>query len=158
MLSRVVELIIEVAVFLREHGSVKLATLFDDDRFQLKVLHLADIFSLLNELNYSLQEKNLQRRFPPSSYFYGIYSYGEIISMEVIPMEKESKKPNRRDGVVVRASASQSVDLGFIPLVESYQKTLKNGIRSFPAWRSAFRGGCGEQAGKFACCVLGQGT
>ena len=64
----------------------------------------------------------------------------------------------RRDGVVVRASASQSVDLGFIPLVESYQKTLKNGIHSFPAWRSAFMGGCGEQAGKFACCVLGQGT
>ena len=61
-------------------------------------------------------------------------------------------------GVVVRASASQSVDLGFIPLVESYQKTLKNGIHNFPAWRSAFRGGCGKQAGKFACCVLGQGT
>ena len=65
---------------------------------------------------------------------------------------------DRRDGVVVRASAAQSVDLGFIPLVESYQKTLKNGIRRFPAWRSAFRGDCGEQAGKFACCVLGQGT
>ena len=64
----------------------------------------------------------------------------------------------RRDGVVVRAPASQSVDLGFIPLVESYQKTSKNGIRSFPAWRSAFKEGCGEQAGKFACCVLGQGT
>ena len=32
---------------------------------------------------------------------------------------------NRRDGVVVRASASQSVDLGLIPLVESFQKTLK---------------------------------
>ena len=32
---------------------------------------------------------------------------------------------NRRDGVVVRASASQSVDLGLIPLVESYRKTLK---------------------------------
>ena len=67
-------------------------------------------------------------------------------------------KRNRRDGVVVRASALQLVDLGFIPLVESYQKTLKNGIHGFPAWRSAFRGGCGEQAGKFACCVLGQGT
>ena len=66
-------------------------------------------------------------------------------------------KAMRRDGVVVRASASQSVDLGFIPLVESYLKTLKNGIYSFPAWRSAFMGGCGEQAGKFACCVLGQG-
>ena len=65
---------------------------------------------------------------------------------------------HRRGGVVVRASASQSVDYGFIPLVESYQKTLKNGIHSFPAWRSAFMGGCREQAGKFACCVLGQGT
>ena len=65
---------------------------------------------------------------------------------------------HRRDGIVVRASASQSVDWGFIPLVESYQKTLKNGIHSFPAWRSAFMGGCREQAGKFACCVLGQGT
>ena len=64
----------------------------------------------------------------------------------------------RLDGVVVRASASQSVDLGFIPLVESYQKTLKNGIYNFPAWFSEFRGGCREQAGKFASCVLGQDT
>ena len=47
---------------------------------------------------------------------------------------------NQRDGVVVRASASQSVDLGFISLVESYQKTLKNGIHSFRAWRSAHKG------------------
>ena len=47
---------------------------------------------------------------------------------------------------MVRASTSQSVDLGFIPLVESYQKTFKNGIYSFPGWRSAFMGGCGEQA------------
>ena len=68
------------------------------------------------------------------------------------------QKVDRRDGVVVGASASQSVDLGFISLVESYRKTLKNGIRSFSAWRSAFRGGCGEQADKFACCVLGQCT
>ena len=58
---------------------------------------------------------------------------------------------------MVRAFALQSVDLGFNPLVESYQKTLKNGIYSFLAWRSAFRGDCGEQASKFACCVLGQG-
>ena len=65
---------------------------------------------------------------------------------------------NRRDGVVIRTSALQSVDLGFIPLVESYQKTLKNGIHSFPDWRSTFSGGCGEPAGKFACCVLGQNT
>ena len=65
---------------------------------------------------------------------------------------------DRRNSVVVRASASQSVDLGFIPIVESYQKTLKHGINSFPAWSSAFMGGCGEQAGKLACCVLGQGT
>ena len=32
---------------------------------------------------------------------------------------------NRRDGVVVRASASQSVDQEFISQIESYQKTLK---------------------------------
>ena len=38
------------------------------------------------------------------------------------------------NGVVVRASASQSVELWFNPLVKSYQKTLKNGIYSFPAW------------------------
>ena len=63
---------------------------------------------------------------------------------------------DRRDGVVVRASASQSVDLEFIPLVESYRKTLKNGIYSFPAWRSAFKGDYGKQAGKFACCALGK--
>ena len=31
---------------------------------------------------------------------------------------------DRRDGVVVRVSASQSVDLMFIALVESYQKTF----------------------------------
>ena len=31
---------------------------------------------------------------------------------------------NRRDGVVVGASALQSADLGFTPLVQSYQKTL----------------------------------
>ena len=40
---------------------------------------------------------------------------------------------------MVRTSASQSVDLGFIFQVESYQKTLKNGIHSFPGWRSANR-------------------
>ena len=65
---------------------------------------------------------------------------------------------NRRNGAVVRAFTSQSVDIGFNPLVESYQKTLKNGIHSFPARRSAFSGSFEEQAGKFACCVLGQDT
>ena len=40
---------------------------------------------------------------------------------------------------MVGASASQPVDLGLIFQVESYQKTLKNGIHSFPAWRSANR-------------------
>ena len=57
VLSRVAELVTEVAVFLREHGSVERATIFDDNRFQLKVFYLADIFSVLNELSYSLQGK-----------------------------------------------------------------------------------------------------
>ena len=46
----------------------------------------------------------------------------------------------KRSHLLDRASASQSVDLGFISLVESFQKTLKNGIHSFPAWRSAHKG------------------
>ena len=57
VLSHVAELGTEVAVFLREHGSVELATLFDDNRFQLKVFYFADTFCLLNELSYSLQGK-----------------------------------------------------------------------------------------------------
>ena len=57
------------------------------------------------------------------------------------------KKLHRRDGVVVGASASQSVDLGFVSSVESYQKNLNIDIHSFSAWRSAFRGCCGKQAG-----------
>ena len=32
---------------------------------------------------------------------------------------------------------SQSIDLGFLFQVESYQKALKNDIHSFPAWCSA---------------------
>ena len=44
------------------------------------------------------------------------------------------------DGIVVRVPALQFVNLGFISLVESYQKTLKNGIHSFPAWRSSKQG------------------
>ena len=40
---------------------------------------------------------------------------------------------------MARASALQSVDLGFISHFNSYQKTLKNGIHSFSAWRSANR-------------------
>ena len=38
-----------------------------------------------------------------------------------------------------KVSASQLVSLGFNPQVESYQKTSKNGIHSFPAWRSAHK-------------------
>ena len=44
MLSHVTELVAEVAVFLCEHGSVELATLFDGNRFQLKLFYLVDIF------------------------------------------------------------------------------------------------------------------
>ena len=43
----------------------------------------------------------------------------------------------RRNGVVVAASISQSVDQGFVPQDKPYQKTLKNGIHSFPARRSS---------------------
>ena len=57
VLYRDAELITEVAMFLCEHGPVELAALFDDNRFQLEVFYLADLFSLLNEFSYSLQER-----------------------------------------------------------------------------------------------------
>ena len=85
VLYRVAELVTEVAVFLREHGPVELATLFDDNRFQLKVFNLADIFSLLNELSDSQQEKNKQISDRGCR--------GLSLQKEVITMEKESKKP-----------------------------------------------------------------
>ena len=59
---------------------------------------------------------------------------------------------------MVRTYAWQLVELGFMILVKSYQKTLKNGIHRFPALRLAFKGCCEEQAGKFAYCVVGQDT
>ena len=62
VLPRVAELVTEVAMFLHEHVSVELATLFDDNRFQLKIFYLADIFSLLNELSYSLQGKKFAEK------------------------------------------------------------------------------------------------
>ena len=36
------------------------------------------------------------------------------------------------------------------------ESSLFVSICSFPAWGSALRRGCGEQAGKFAFCVLAQ--
>ena len=59
---------------------------------------------------------------------------------------------------MVKAFASQSVDLGFVSQVELHQRTLNDGIHIIPAWRSAQKRQCGEQAGKLACCDLGQGT
>ena len=51
----------------------------------------------------------------------------------------ENRVDTPRHGVLVRASALRLVDLRFIPQVNSYQKTLKNGVHSFPAWRLAHR-------------------
>ena len=57
VLLYVAELVTKVAVLLREHRSVELATLFEGNRFHWKVFYLADIFSLLNKLSYFLQGK-----------------------------------------------------------------------------------------------------
>ena len=37
-------------------------------------------------------------------------------------------------------------------------KDFEIGTNSFPAWRSASMGQCGEQAGEFTCCAVGKGT
>ena len=64
------------------------------------------------------------------------------------------------DGRVVRASALGAVvacRLGFDS--ESGQTNdFKFSIHSFPAWRSALKGQCGEQAGKLICCAVGNNT
>ena len=57
---------------------------------------------------------------------------------------------------MVRASASQSVDLGFISQVESYQTTLKNDIHSFPAWRSANRNSVENKPASLLVVSLGK--
>ena len=59
---------------------------------------------------------------------------------------------------MVGASAMQPVYLGFISLLESYQKTLTDDIHIFPAWQSARKGERRTQDGKFAKCVLGKGA
>ena len=104
----------------------------------IKVRHGHPILYASNVLSiFDLGQKRIESHFSLVFQWYGV---------------------NRRDGVVVQASTLRSVDLEFVPLVESCQQTLKNGIYSFPALGSAIREGCGEQTGKFAKCVLGQGT
>ena len=70
-------------------------------------------------------------------------------------MAVKSNNYNRRDGVVVRTPASQSVDLGLNPLVESYQKTKK---MVFTATLLGARHLEKVVENKLACCVHWQGT
>ena len=53
-------------------------------------------------------------------------------------------------------SASRLVDLEFISQVESYQKTLKNGIYSFSAQRSAQRHSLKDKPASFLVVSLGK--
>ena len=63
---------------------------------------------------------------------------------------------NRRYGVVIRASALQSVDLQFIIQVKSYQKTSKNGIHSFLVWRLAHRNSVENKPASLLVVSLGK--
>ena len=51
------------------------------------------------------------------------------------------------------ASVSWAVDSGLIPS-RVKPMTFKIGIHSFPSWRLALKGQCGEQAGKFRLLVV----
>ena len=82
VLSGVAELVTEVAVFLREHESVELATLVDDNRFQLKVFYLVDVFRM--SLVILCRGKQILDR--------GCRE-GLRLQKKVISVEKESKKP-----------------------------------------------------------------
>ena len=73
--------------------------------------------------------------------------------MEVISFFLQIKWIN---WTVVRASALQVGRPRLHSPCRVIPKDFKNGI--VPAWHLAFRGGCEEQVGKFACCVVGQGA
>ena len=63
---------------------------------------------------------------------------------------------NRHNGEVVRVSALLSVDVRFIPQIVSYQRTLKNGIHSFPAWCSAQRDSVENKPASLLVVFLGK--
>jgi len=91
MLSRVVELVTDVAVFLHEYGSVELVTLFDDYGFPLKVFQWTGIFTLLNERNLSLQEKSK----------YQVEAAEVSVIKQKLSLWKKSKKPELCNVVTV---------------------------------------------------------
>ena len=61
------------------------------------------------------------------------------------------------DGRVIRASALEAVDLGFIP---SQVKPVTSKLVFTASLHDAQhqREQCGEQAGKYTCCAVGKGT
>ena len=59
--------------------------------------------------------------------------------------------------IVVRAPALQSEDQSSM-LWLIHTNEYKKGIYTFPNWRSAQKGQCGEKNGKFACRGLGSST
>ena len=54
ILTRIAELHVEIALFLKEHKNMY-AENFEDEMFILSLSYLADIFSILNDLNLSMQ-------------------------------------------------------------------------------------------------------
>ena len=57
---------------------------------------------------------------------------------------------------MVRTFASRSVDMGFIPEVEPYQQTLKNGIHNLSAWRSAYMNSVKNKPASLLAVSLGK--
>ena len=70
----------------------------------------------------------------------------------------QMKEKNWREDAVIRVSASQSADRGFISLVESNQKTLKNGVHNLLAWRLAQKKIVSRTSQEAYFCVLWQDT
>ena len=64
------------------------------------------------------------------------------------------KNKIRRGGIITVASDTQQVDVASIPS-SCHTVDCKNGIPSFPAWRSARKQWWEEKAGKLACCDIG---
>ena len=76
----------------------------------------------------------------------------------------ENSKKGRRQSLSSfgRVFCSRNVSLSSCGLWFDYESGQSNDsnfvIHSFPAGRSALKEQCGEQAGKFTCCVVGKDT
>ena len=102
---------------------MELATLFNDNRLQLKVFYLADIFSLLNELSYSLQgQKKSQIEATEASTF----------KKKLSPWKKRVRNQNFAMFLLLdRTIGDQETNEWLTALIDDYISNLKKKMEDY---------------------------